>query len=227
MSPLSRFILSSLVAFSFDESQRNEVSSFSTPRRSSLKNSNGSLARFFLEIIVSRCFSYVSCVILYASFSRDFPWDSIQGKRRGGEKEKTTTTTTTTRERAKETLKKKQKGYRKSRRRETRRKPRKRKKDTAPSLAIGHPFRSTWNRDLRSTEKFNKAHAPYWQYPTFSLPLLCLDFNYFNLNLRLSCHTDSRQRITARWSNSVHCVALRADRNRKKLRSRKRKGREK
>lgn len=27
------------------------------------------------------------------------------------------------------------------------------------SLAIGHPFRSTWNEESRSTEKFNKAHA--------------------------------------------------------------------
>lgn len=28
------------------------------------------------------------------------------------------------------------------------------------SLAIGHPFRSTWDEGSRSTEKFNKAHAP-------------------------------------------------------------------
>lgn len=37
---------------------------------------------------------------------------------------------------------------------------RKRRESLESSLAIGHPFRSTWDEGSRSTEKFNKAHAP-------------------------------------------------------------------
>jgi len=35
-----------------------------------------------------------------------------------------------------------------------------RRESLESSLAIGHPFRSTCDEGSRSTEKFNKAHAP-------------------------------------------------------------------
>ena len=131
--------------------------------RSNLKNLNSRLARFFRNHRITVAFHTLVAtffVLPFQGISREIISTRKEREREKSWKGKEEDDDD---ERANEgDLKKEaERAPKKSGRREAKRKPRKRKKDAAPSLAIGHPFRSTWNRDLRSTEKFNKAHAPY------------------------------------------------------------------